>query len=234
MAADESLRIRKHAARDLLDAPWLQVKELLPQDGEAYRQQIRHGSAWRVARPNQPLPDGRRIRSARSHGAKRETAGNNHQTLLRPGEQRAFTNHVEFSQFNTASERATFPLLGNSADVAVLKKEAPMTVGAADPAKRELESMGVVASSYEPLEIRFNQFKAPVPGRYKLRLSAHSFWAGPESEAKWWHPSRTEAFAGRTREPITLYAEIPPRQMRYLANRTFRPNLQCKKLKSGC
>ena len=98
-----------------------------------------------------------------------------------------------------------------------------MTVGAADPAQRELESMGVVASSYEPLEIRFNQFKALVPGRYKLRLSAHSFWAGPESEAKWWHPSRDVASAGRTREPITLYAEIPPRQMRYLANLDVSP-----------
>ncbi len=93
-----------------------------------------------------------------------------------------------------------------------------MTVGTTDPVKRELESMGVVASSYEPLEIRFNLFKAPVPGRYKLRLNAHSFWAGPESAERWWKPSRIEASAGRTREPITLYAEIPPRQMRYLAN----------------
>ena len=40
----------------------------------------------------------------------------------------------------------------------VLRQQAPMTVGAQDPVKRELESMGVVASSYEPLEIRFNQF----------------------------------------------------------------------------
>lgn len=55
-----------------------------------------------------------------------------------------------------------------------------MTVGDKDPVKRELESMGVVASSYEPLEIRFNQSKAPVPDRYKLRLMAHSFWAGPQ------------------------------------------------------
>jgi hypothetical protein len=133
-------------------------------------------------------------------------------------EQRAFTNHVEFSQFNTYTERATFPLIGHEADVAVLEKKAPMTVGATDPIKRELESMGVVASSYEPLEIRFNQFKAKVPGRYKLRLSAHSFWAGPQPGEKWFHPSRTEAYPGRTREPITLYAEIPPRQMRYLAN----------------
>ncbi len=207
----------ENTLRDLLDAPWLQVKELLPEDGEAYRFN-KVGTALGVSHVQIS-----RYLSAAEHVLREVMARSEKQpeTITKryyAREQKAFTGHVEFSQFNTASERATFPLLGNAADVAVLKKEAPMTVGAADPVKRELESMGVVASSYEPLEIRFNQFKAKVPGRYKLRLSAHSFWAGPESEAKWWHPSRDVASAGRTREPITLYAEIPPRQMRYLAN----------------
>jgi hypothetical protein len=207
----------ENTLRDLLDAPWLQVKELLPEDGEAHRFN-KSGTALGVSHVQIS-----RYLTAAEYALREVLARSEKQpeTITKryyAREQRSFTSHVEFSQFNTASERATFPLLGNAADVAVLKKEAPMTVGAADPAKRELESMGVVASSYEPLEIRFNQFKARVPGRYKLRLSAHSFWAGPESAEKWWRPSRTEASAGRTREPITLYAEIPPRQMRYLAN----------------
>lgn len=207
----------ENTLRDLLDAPWLQVKELLPEDGEAYRFN-KVGTALGVSH----VQISRYLTAAeyalREVMARTEKQPEPSTKRYYAREQRSFTGHVEFSQFNTASERATFPLLGNAADVAVLKQEAPMTVGPTDPAKRELESMGVVASSYEPLEIRFNQFKAPVPGRYKLRLSAHSFWAGPEKSDKWWHPSRTEAFAGRTREPITLYAEIPPRQMRYLAN----------------
>jgi hypothetical protein len=207
----------ENTLRDLLDAPWLQIKELLPEDGEAYRFN-KSGEALGVSH----VQISRYLTAAeyalREVMARAEKQPETITKRYYAREQRAFTAHVEFSQFNTASERATFPLLGNAADVAALKKEAPMTAGAADPAKRELESMGVVASSYEPLEIRFNQFKAPVPGRYKLRLSAHSFWAGPESAEKWWKPSRTEASAGRTREPITLYAEIPPRQMRYLGN----------------
>ncbi len=207
----------ENTLRDLLDAPWLQVKELLPEDGEAHRFN-KVGSALGVSHVQIS-----RYLTAAEYALREVMARSEKQpeTITKryyAREQRAFTGKVEFSQFNTASERATFPLLGNAADVAVLKKEAPMTAGAADPAKRELESMGVVASSYEPLEIRFNQFKAPMPGKYKLRLNAHSFWAGPESAEKWWKPSRTEASAGRTREPITLYAEIPPRQMRYLAN----------------
>lgn len=219
----------ENTLRDLLDAPWLQVKELLPEDGEAYRFN-KVGTALGVSH----VQISRSLTAAEY--ALREVlarAEKQPETITKryyAREQRAFTGKVEFSQFNTASERATFPLLGNAADVAVLKKEAPMTVGAADPAKRELESMGVVASSYEPLEIRFNQFKAPVPGRYKLRLNAHSFWAGPESAEKWWKPSRTEASAGRTREPITLYAEIPPRQMRLLGTVDVLPELSVQEL----
>lgn len=207
----------ENTLRDLLDAPWLQIKELLPEDGEAYRFN-KVGTALGVSHVQIS-----RYLSAAEHALREVMARSEKQpeTVTKryyAREQRGFTAHIEFSQFNTYTERATFPLIGNEADVAVLDKKAPMTVGAADPVKRELESMGVVASSYEPLEIRFNQFKAPVPGRYKLRLNAHSFWAGPQPGEKWFHPSRTEAFPGRTHEPITLYAEIPPRQMRYLAN----------------
>ncbi len=219
----------ENTLRDLLAAPWLQVKELLPEDGEAYRFN-KTGEALGVSHVQIS-----RYLTAAEYALREVLARSEKQpeTITKryyAREQRAFTGHVEFSQFNTASERATFPLLGNAADVPVLKKEAPMTVGAADPAKRELESMGVVASSYEPLDICFNQFKAKVPGRYKLRLSAHSFWAGPESEARWWHPSRTEASAGRTREPITLYAETPPRQMRLLGNVDVTPEPSVQEL----
>lgn len=219
----------ENTLRDLLDAPWLQIKELLPEDGEAHRFN-KSGAALGVSHVQIS-----RYLTAAEYALREVMARDEKQPATETKryysrEQRAFTNKVEFSQFNTASERATFPLLGNAADVAVLKKEAPMTVGAADPVKRELESMGVVASSYEPLEIRFNQFKARVPGRYKLRLNAHSFWAGPESEAKWWKPSRTEASAGRTREPVTLYAEIPPRQMRYLGNVDVSPEASVQEL----
>ena len=74
----------------------------------------------------------------------------------------------------------------------------------------------MVASAYEPLEPKFNKFRAPVDGHYKIRVCAHSFWAGPESPLKWWRPSQKNVSAGRTREPVSLYSEAPPRQMRKL------------------
>ncbi len=205
----------ENTLRDLLDASWLQIRDLLPEDGQVARSN-KVGTALDVSHVQI-----NRYLGAAEHALREVLAQDDHrpETVTKryyAREQRAFTGKVEFSQFNRSSERATFPLVGNSADVPVLRQEAPMTRGAADPERRELEGMGVVASSYEPLEIRFNNFKAPMPGRYRLRMMAHSFWAGPESGEKWWHPSREVASAGRTVEPVTLYAEIPPRQMRLL------------------
>jgi mono/diheme cytochrome c family protein len=219
----------ENTLRDLLGAPWLEIKEMLPEDGEAYRfnkvGEALGVSHVQISRYLAAAEYALREVMARET-ARPESATNRYYAR----EQRGFTSHVEFSQFNTASERATFPMLGNAADVSALKRESPMTVGAADPAKRELEGMGVVASTYEPLEIRFNNFKAPVSGLYKLRVNAHSFWAGPESEEKWWRPSRDKLFAGRTVEPVTLYAEIPPRKVRWLGAFDVRPEASVNEL----
>lgn len=219
----------ENTLRDLLDAPWLQIKEMLPEDGEAYRFN-KVGEALTISHVQMSRYLAAAEYALREVMAQDVTPPASGTKRYYAREQRAFTSHVEFSQFNTASERATFPLLGNAADLAVLKREAPMTVGAADPAKRELEAMGVVASTYEPLEIRFNQFKAPVSGRYKLRVSAYTFWAGPESEQKWWKPSRTNLSPGRTDEPVTLYAEIPPRQVRRLGSFDVHPEASVNEL----
>ena len=90
-------------------------------------------------------------------------------------DQRSFAGKMKFSVFNTRPERATFPVLGDTAAARRARGQ-----GADDrrrlpiPATRELEAVGVVASTYEPLEIRFNEFEAPAAGRYKLRLSART------------------------------------------------------------
>jgi len=128
----------------------------------------------------------------------------------------SFAGLAEFDNFNNSPERATFPMIANRCDLPALEGKAPMTVGDANPAVRDEESMGVVASAYEPLEPVFDRFKAPVAGKYRLRISAYSFWAGPESERRWWRPSRNEISVGRTHEPVTLYAQSPPRTLRRL------------------
>jgi len=136
-------------------------------------------------------------------------------------EQRSFAGRMLYSVFNTRPERASFPVLGTAPQPDVRASKQPITVGDADPATRELEAMGVVASSYEPIELRFEKFKAPASGRYKLRMSAYSVWVGPGKQLpgkpdRWWIPNFDDVSPGRRPEPLTIYSEVPPRSLRRL------------------
>ena len=112
-------------------------------------------------------------------------------------------------------------MIDYEADLKVLRDEKqPFSVGDADPELREREAFGVVASSYEPIETRFNAFKAPESGRYKLRFKGYTFWAGGE-EKKWWRPDREKLSRGRRSEPVAIYSVAPPRQLRKLGEFDF-------------
>ena len=121
---------------------------------------------------------------------------------------------MKFSVFNTAPERATFPVLGFKSQPEVRAGKAPIT--STNKAERELEGVGVVASAYEPIEPKFNQFRAPVSGRYKLRFNTHTVWVGPGTSNKWFIPDLDNIARGRRDEPITITAETPPRLLRKL------------------
>ncbi len=204
----------ENTVRDLLGAPWLQIKELLPEDGEANHFN-KSGEALDVSHVhmNQYL--------AAAEYALRQVLPTS-VTRLQPVTKRYYAREQN-SMFGKVSfpdspERDMFPVIGNAADMGVLKKTGPRTVGAANPEVREQEGLGVVASTYEPLEMRFQQFTAPVSGHYKLRLKAHSMWVGPQAAPRWWRPNPELISAGRTTEPVTLYSEVPPREMRFLGS----------------
>jgi len=56
----------------------------------------------------------------------------------------------------------TYPVLGREPQRAVRMLEAPLTVGAADPATRELEAVGWVSSNYVTgFTYRWDGFRAP-------------------------------------------------------------------------
>jgi hypothetical protein len=207
----------ENTVRDLLSAPWLQIRDKLPEDGEAHRfnksgealtvshvQMARHLSAAEYA-----------LREVVAKSAQRPE-GKTVRYYAR--EQPYLVRRMKFSVFNRSPERATFPLLGTQAQGDVLDEKAPVSVGAADPKTREIEAFGVVAGSYEPIEPKFDAFKAPAAGRYKLRFSAYSFWAGPGKGKKWWTPDRYTASKGRTDEPVVISSELPPRQKRNLGS----------------
>lgn len=206
----------ENTLRDLLGAPWLQIKDMLPEDGLAYRFN-KAGEALDVSHVQMSRYLAAAEYALREAMAKQVERPETTTRRYYVREQRSFTGLIkEGSSYPGSSARATFPILDNSPDIPALTGTGPMTVGDKDPAKRELEALGVVASSYEPIQPRFNQFRAPMSGKYKLRIRAHSFWAGPESEKLWWQASQKVISAGRTQEPITLYASSPPQQLRKL------------------
>ena len=225
----------ENTLRDLLHAPWLQVKDSLPEDGEAYRFN-KVGDALDMSH----VQMGRYLAAAdyalRQVMAKQVERPQPKTTRYYAREQRSFTGPMKFTVFNTSPERATFPLLGGDPQPDVRAGKAPATVGAADPAKRDLEAVGVVASNYEPIEPKFNQFKAPLAGRYKIRLNTFSVWVGPgkatpdkngklpaPANVKWWIPDLDDVTPGRRSEPVTVYSETPPRQLRWLGQFDAQP-----------
>ena len=200
----------ENTVRDLLAAPWLTLRDSLPEDGVINRFN-KVGQALDVSH----VQMARYLETAEQAIRGVLAAANQPETTKRyyAREQKRFQNRMRYSSFNTHPERATIPVLGVVAQPDVLKEKAPFTVGDADPAVRELEAFATPASNYVGNEHHFDQFSAPAGGRYRLRFNAYSIWIhtlyGPENHKTrppWWRPNRELTSQGRTTEPITIYA----------------------------
>lgn len=210
----------ENAVRDLLHAPWLQLRDSLPEDGESYRFN-KVGDTLDVSHVQMARYLGAADYALRQAMAPQADRPPTEVKRFHTRDQGSFTGPMKFSVFNTAPERATFPVLGFKGQPGVRAGKAPIT--STNAAERELEGMGVVASAYEPIEPKFNQFKAPVAGRYKLRFNAYSVWVGPGESNKWYIPNLDDISRGRRDEPIVVYSETPPRLLRWLGKFDISP-----------
>jgi hypothetical protein len=200
----------ENTVRELLSAPWLELRDSLPEDGILHRFN-KSGSALDVshvqmARYMETAEQAIRqvlAASAQPSATKRYYAR----------DQKRMLNRMRYNSFNRHPERATIPILGFEAQPDVLAEKVPITVGDANPAIRELEAFATPASTYIGNEYHFDQFSAPTGGTYRLRFHAYSIWIhtlfGPEGRkdrAPWWRPDREKTSRGRTTEPVTIYA----------------------------
>ena len=207
----------ENALRDLLHAPWLQLRDSLPEDGERDRfnkigdaLDVSHVQLARYLRAADYA-----IREVMAPQAE-QPASKTRRYYAR--DQHSYTGPMKYSVFNTAPERATFPVLGFQGQPDVRTEKEPITVGASNPEMRELEGVGVVASAYEPIEPKFNEFRAPFPGHYRLRFNAYSVWVGATEGNKWWIPDLNVVSRGHRDEPVTITSETPPRLLRKLGD----------------
>ena len=218
----------ENAVRDLLQAPWLDLKEILPEDTEAFRFN-KTGQALDVSHVQL-----QRYLTAAEEGLKSAFLSSVEKPDAKPRryyarQQGSYTGKMKFSEFNMSPERATFPTLGFAGQPAVRRGEAPMTVGKADPKLRDEEGVGVVHGAYEPVEPSFGSFHAPAAGRYKLKLCGHSVWVGPgkptgKGPTRWYIPDLDDITKGRRPEPVTVYALTHPRVLRRIGIVDFNPD----------
>jgi hypothetical protein len=203
-------RLNRHeyedTLRDLFSLPRLEVKAFLPEDSEAHGfnkigdaldvshvQMARYLSASEFA-----------LRQAMAPQAARPEKTT---TRYYTWQQREFFGKI---RLEGPMVRKTFPVVGLELQRDLMGTNAPRrVVPTTNAERRELEAMAVVVSTYEPTEIRFGGFRAPVSGKYRLRFSAYSIWMGPKF---------TEVSAGHRPEPVVIYAEVPPTSLRKLGS----------------
>jgi hypothetical protein len=219
----------ENTVRDLLGAPWLPLRDSLPEDGEAYRFN-KVGDSLDVSHVQMARYLATADRALRSVMAKRVVRPATPTARYYARDQASFAAKMLFNEFNNLPERATFPMLDGAAQPEVRRGAVPATVGVANHAVRERESIGVVASNYEPVEVYFENFVAPVSGRYRLRFKAFSVWIGPSPGDKWFIPDLDAVSRGRRSEPITVYSELPPRQVRTLGTFDVQPDATVSEL----
>src|SRR5688572_16988004 len=122
----------ENALRDLLHAPWLQIRDSLPEDGEAHRFN-KVGEALDISHVQMA-----RYLGAAEYALRQAMAQYAEQPPLKvqryyTRDQRSYTGPMRFSVFNTAPERATFPVLGFEGQPDVRRGDAPITVGDSKP-----------------------------------------------------------------------------------------------------
>ena len=211
----------ENALRDLFQAPWLQVKDQFPEDGEAFRFN-KIGDALDVSHVHVArylAAADYAIRQAMSVEFTRPATTT---TRHYARDQRTLTKTFTQNPFNTSPDRQTYPVLGTAAQPEVRARQAPVTVGASDPATREKEAVGWVSSNYVTgFTYKWDGFRAPVAGRYRVRFNGYTLWAAPGGRARRFAsgadkvgkpgeprpnvPDYDAISPGRTTEPITVY-----------------------------
>ncbi len=213
----------ENTLRDLFNLPLLDIKDQLPEDGEAFRFN-KVGDQLDVSHVQMS-----RFMKAADHAIREAVSLQwfHPATSVRryyARDQKAITDKFTQSFFDPYPDRGTTPLVGTKAEPEVHAGRAPFSVGASDPAKREQEAVGWVHSYYVgAFNPYWDQFLAPVTGRYKVRFSGYTIWASPggyrrdftkgENDKvgipmapRWFLPNLDDVSAGRREEPITVYS----------------------------
>jgi len=216
----------ENTLRDLLHAPWLLIKDQLPEDGEAAHFN-KVSRALDVSYVHMS-----RYMSAADY-AMREVLSVKYSQPPTTTRRYWARDNFAFSNQDGNPDRGRFPVLDSGPDIPALTRMAPLTVGESDPQKREREAMAWTASHFwTGFQSAWNQFQAPVTGRYNIKLSGYTIWVGPNGTRRptvsflgitpkdgdpraiallppeWHRPNHADVTTGRRYEPVHVYAQV--------------------------
>jgi mono/diheme cytochrome c family protein len=200
----------ENVLRDLFQAPWLQIRSRLPEDGEAH-----HFNKSAEALDVSHVLMSRYMKAAdyamRQVLSTQLTRPPTTTTRYYAREQRSMIGFPE-KQFSSAVDKRPFPLLDLTPQPLVRERKAPVT----EAATRDREAVGWVMSAFAPgVMYGWDSFRAPVAGRYRVRLSGYTVWVGnaPDAQEKGKTISRKHLpdydriTRGRRSEPMALYTK---------------------------
>src|SRR5262249_24762898 len=125
----------ENTLRDLLDAPWLQIKEMLPEDGLSARFN-KIGDALHVSHVQMSRYLAAADYALREAMAKQHTRPETTTQRYYAREQRSFAGLARPASYEGEQERLVFPIIDNEADTSFLTRPRRRTVGLdEDPAK---------------------------------------------------------------------------------------------------
>lgn len=226
----------ENTLRDLLQVPWVQIRDRLPEDGEAHRFN-KLGEALDVSHVQMArylsVADYTMRQAMSAHLERPPTTTNRYYARNEP----SLTGNFRPRENGTLPDRHSFPVLDSRAQPDVRMGRAPLS----DPATREREAVGRVSSIFSDAGgYSWGQFRAPVSGRYRLRFSGYTIWVSGGGISRWfyegqgdqkapvyylplWHrPNVDEVWPGRRDEPIGVYASSAG-QGRPLGEFDFKP-----------
>ncbi len=208
----------ENALRDIFDTPWLQIKDQLPEDGE-----VEHfnkvGTALDVSHVHMA-----RYMEAAKHSI-RQVLGAQfdykpaEKVRIYAREQGNLTRSMIPRLRNAFPHRATYPVLGLLTPQPEIRGGGvPFTVGPKDPQLRELEGVGWTASHYVAFSSRWDSFRFPVAGKYRIRFNGFSQVVGPGGASNFLpddprypakpdpqYPHFDKLYPGERDEPISVY-----------------------------
>ncbi len=210
----------ENVVRDLLDAPWLQLKSKLPEDPEAHHYN-KIGEALDVSHMQMAKYLEVAEFALRDVMAKQIAPPATITTRYYAREQKSFLSNTR--KFTNEQERMVIPVLGFQSQYELYGRHgnAPMKREDNDPAQRELAGFVEIASQFPSYYMWFDSFTAPLAGRYKLRFKTFSAWIGPSNSepglpTAWWIPDLSNVMPSKRQEPVTVYAETVPHQYRWI------------------